>query len=137
MGCFYTQNYFYEHVSIGKIYIPLISLQIQKFAVRFPRLSDAESFLNSVKVQFSILLLSSDSVHMWLSTVMQVSGDNSACHAYQLLSCICVHWDALLCFLANTAVQYSYAQNRKWEAFMTAFYSTVVTPFHFMCLFCM
>uniref|UniRef100_A0A453RH79 Poor homologous synapsis 1 PH domain-containing protein n=1 Tax=Aegilops tauschii subsp. strangulata TaxID=200361 RepID=A0A453RH79_AEGTS len=48
-GCFYTQNYLYEHISIGKIYIPPISLQVQKFAVRFPRLSDAESFLNSVK----------------------------------------------------------------------------------------
>jgi hypothetical protein len=50
-----------------RLYIPLIFLQIQKFAVRFPHVSDAESFLNSVKVQFSIFLSSSDVVHVWLN----------------------------------------------------------------------
>jgi hypothetical protein len=54
------------HIKLTKLYIPLIFLQIQKFAVRFPHLGDAESFLNSVKVQYSIFLLSSDVIQAWL-----------------------------------------------------------------------
>ncbi|KAL5199533.1 hypothetical protein ABZP36_020736 [Zizania latifolia] len=34
---------------MSKIFITLIPLQIEKFAVRFPQLSDADSFLNCVK----------------------------------------------------------------------------------------
>lgn len=42
---------------MAKIFMHFISLQIQKFALRFPHLSDAESFLNCVKVQFPISVI--------------------------------------------------------------------------------